>query len=291
MRGGQWQVLHLLRGLGAAGQNCTLLARAGSPLLEHARRERFDARPLRLRELMRLAPAFDIVHAHDGRAHRAAAIMSLCKSPPLIVSRRVAFPIGESALSRWKYSRASHYIAVSNHVKQILTAAGIPAGDMTIVYDGVPLPAAPRFGARSRVVALDSTDPGKGKPLIEDASRRAKVDVCFSKNLAADLACAGLFVYISDSEGLGSAALLAMAAGVPVLASAVGGLPEIVEDGVTGILTGNSSEQIASGMLRMLQDPALLERLGRNARARVEETFTTDRMTRNTLRVYETVLA
>ena len=47
-----------------------------------------------------------------------------------------------------------------------------------------------------------------------------------------------MFVYITESEGLGSAVLLAMAAGTPVIASRVGGLPEAIEDGVNGLLTG-----------------------------------------------------
>src|SRR5437016_9004302 len=101
MRGGQWQVLHLLRGLTAAGHNSTLLARPGSPLLDRARSGDIDARPLRLRELIRLAPSFDLVHAHDARAHTLACFLSL----PFVVSRRVAFPALTSLGSRWKYSR------------------------------------------------------------------------------------------------------------------------------------------------------------------------------------------
>jgi len=175
-------------------------------------------------------------------------------------------------------------------VKSMLADSGIAEAKIDVVYDGIPLPPAPRFDASNTVVAVDSDDPGKGKSLIEDAARKAKISVLFSKNVTADLDRAGLFVYVTGSEGLGSAVLLAMAAGVPVLASSVGGLPEIVEDGVTGLLTGNSSEQIADGMLRMMADEALRERIGRNGRARVEQAFTTEHMLRNTLRVYEKVL-
>lgn len=286
MRGGQWQALYLIERLAAAGHRGTLLARPGSPLLEWALEKGLDARPLRLREFLKLAPSFDLVHAHDARSHTLASLLPR----PFVVSRRVAFPVRASAASRWKYSRPSRYIAVSNYVKGILLGSGIDADKIDVVYDGIPLPPGPRLGARKAIVAIDSDDPGKGKSLIEDAARKAEISVLFSKNLAADLEDAALFVYISDSEGLGSAVLLAMAAGVPVLASAVGGLPEIVEDGVTGLLTGNSSEQIADGMLRMMADEALRERLGLHGRARVEQAFTTEHMMRSTLRIYEKVL-
>jgi glycosyltransferase involved in cell wall biosynthesis len=81
-----------------------------------------------------------------------------------------------------------------------------------------------------------------------------------------------------------------MAAGVPVLASKVGGLPEIVEHGTFGLLTQNTPEQISDKMLEMAQDPGTLVRWGRAARARIESGFTVEHMAHNTLQVYEKVL-
>ena len=286
MRGGQWQALYLLRGLAKAGHRTMLAARDGSPLLEQARADKIDARPLRLRELIRIAGSFDLVHAHDARAHTLACFLK----PPVVVSRRVAFPVQRSLFSQWKYGRPRRYIAISRFVQRMLVEAGIPESKIDIVHDGVPLPPATRLEASSAVVTLDSSDPRKGGALLREAAARAGLDVRFSKRLESDLAGAALFVYITDCEGLGSAALLAMAAGVPVLASAVGGLPEIVEEGVTGMLTENSSEQIAAKMLTLIRDPFLLARLGRNGRARVEREFTAEHMVRNTLSVYDKVL-
>ena len=284
VRGGQWQALYLLRELAAAGQDCILLARP--PLLDRARAEGLDARPLRFRDIVRLSRSVDLIHAHDAHAHTLAA--SVLR--PFVVSRRVAFPVRVSFASRWKYSRAARYLAVSKYVRNILIAGGVPAEKIAVVYDGVPLPPA-QTAMRSKIVALDFADPGKGRALIQQAAQRAGVEVFFSKDLTSALQEAALFVYITQSEGLGSGALLAMAAGVPVLASAVGGLPEIVEDGVTGILTKNSPEQIADNMLRALGDPALLARLGDNARKRVQEGFTTKHMMARTLQVYRKVIA
>jgi starch synthase len=114
--------------------------------------------------------------------------------------------------------------------------------------------------------------------------------VRFSKNLIEDLRSAAVFVYITELEGLGSAALLAMAAGAVVLASRVGGLPEIVEDGVTGSLTTNDARNVAEGIEQLLGDPVLLARISVAARARVEKEFTIERMVNGTIAVYERML-
>lgn len=285
MRGGQWQVLYLLGGLARAGHESVLLARPDSPLYERAAAGGFDVRPLGIYSLMRLRGRFDLAHAHDARSHTLAVCAGV---QPLAVSRRVAFPIGQGALSRWKYSRPRHYIAVSKYVEATLVRAGAPGEGISVVYDGVPLPAPASPG--SRIVAPATEDPMKGAALLKQAAALAKVEIHFSTNLADDLRDAGLFVYITHEEGLGSGALMAMATGVPVIASRVGGLPELVEDGDTGLLTANTPEAISAQMLRLLSDRTLAASMAERARKRVEEHFSVDVMVRNTVRVYEKVV-
>ncbi|HYL75983.1 MAG TPA: glycosyltransferase family 4 protein [Bryobacteraceae bacterium] len=284
MRGGQWQAFYLIRELALCGHRVRLLARPGSPLLQAAVSQRIDARPLRLALLPRDAAQADLIHAHDARAHTLAVLLR----KPVVVSRRVAFPVQSGVLSRWKYGRASHYIAVSEFVKHVLVEAGVSPDKITVVYDGVPADASPqKLPNRPQVLAVDSDDPGKGKKIIERAAALAGIPVHFSSQLLRDLPGAAAFVYITELEGLGSAALLAMAAGVPVLASRVGGLPEIVEDEVTGLLTSNEPEQVAKNMQRLLGDRPLAARLAASARTRVEREFSVDRMVNGTIRVYE----
>jgi glycosyltransferase involved in cell wall biosynthesis len=286
MRGGQWQALYLIRGLIAAGHRARLLAPAGSQLMQAAEAQQVDVQALGLGRILRTAAGVDLVHAHDARAHT----MALLLRKPLVVSRRVAFPLGRSIASRWKYWRASHYIAVSQCVKQVLEDAGVHLEKITVVYDGVPVDSWPKTAGRSRVLAVDLEDPGKGKKIIEEAAALADVPVHFSDNLIRDLPEAAIFVYITDLEGLGSAVLLAMAAGAPVLASRVGGLPEIIEDGVTGLLTSNEPQAIAKQIQRLLADRPLALRLAARARSRVEKEFSLDRMVSETLHVYERIL-
>ncbi len=76
-----------------------------------------------------------------------------------------------------------------------------------------------------------------------------------------------VFVMSSLSEGLPMALLEAMAYGMAVVATAVGGIPEVVDDGVDGLLVeAGSSRRIADALLRLAGDPALRERLGAAAR-------------------------
>ena len=82
-----------------------------------------------------------------------------------------------------------------------------------------------------------------------------------------------------------------MAAGAPVLASCVGGLPEIVDDGATGLLTSNEPPAIAKQIQRLLADRPLALRLAARARSRVEKEFSLERMVNETLRAYERILA
>ena len=288
MRGGQWQALYLAGKLAATGHRVRLLAPAGSPLLQAAQAQRLDARPLRWPRLLASAARVDLVHAHDARAHT----LGLLSRKPVVVSRRVGFPIGRTLASRLKYRRAAHYIAVSRYVKEVLVGGGVPAEKISVVYDGVPAGSAPiRSENRITALALDSDDPGKGKRIIEEAAALAEIPVCFSKNLTRDLPDAAIFVYITDLEGFGSAVLLAMAAGTPVLASRVGGLPEVIEDGDTGVLTGNEPWAVAEGMLRLLNDRKFAQTLAAHARTRVEQRFSLDHMVSETMRVYERVLA
>ena len=127
MRGGQWQVLHLHAGLGA---DSVLLCRAGGPLMQECHRRGVRAEALSIAALASQSRKADITHVHDARSHTWAAAVA---GSLLVVSRRVAFPIGRSWLSVWKYARADHYIAVSQHVRSIGLTIVLARTDYTIV--------------------------------------------------------------------------------------------------------------------------------------------------------------
>jgi len=282
MRGGQWQVLRLVAGLAAAGVESTLAARAGAPLERAAREGGWHVEPLGLARAALLARRHDLVHAHDARAHTLGAIVG---GAPLVVARRVAFAVG----SRWKYGRARHYIAVSEFVKQVLIAGGVPEAKISVVYDGVPVL---EEAAGNRVLALANfDDPQKGAPLAMEGARLAGVELLLTGNLERDLRQAAAFIYITHAEGLGSAALLAMSAAVPVIASRVGGLPELVRDRETGLLVENDPRAVAAALAELAGNPELARRMGQAGRRAVIENFSVDHMVRRTMEVYREVLS
>jgi glycosyltransferase involved in cell wall biosynthesis len=98
-------------------------------------------------------------------------------------------------------------------------------------------------------------------------------------DVAGLLGRAGLFVLSSVEEGISVALLEAMARGLPVAATRVGGNAEVVRDGETGLLVpARDPEALARAMLRLLADPEEARRMGRAGRQRVEARFDVRRM-------------
>jgi glycosyltransferase involved in cell wall biosynthesis len=101
-----------------------------------------------------------------------------------------------------------------------------------------------------------------------------------------------VFVMCSVKEGLCTSILDAHFLGTPVVASAVGGIPEAVEHEVTGLLVRpNDPEALAAAILEMLGDPERAARLNRAGRERVETRFSVEAMVAGTLEVYGRTLA
>jgi hypothetical protein len=288
MRGGQYQVLLLLNGLRERGHEPVLLAREHSPLWQAAVSADHRVAPVSTRAIWSWSRGSAIVHAHDARAHTLAAVASRKK---FVVSRRVAFPVKTTFLSRWKYGRAAAYLAVSEYVADELRKARVPERQIHIVYDGVaPTPAAENWDPSFPIVSLQSADPGKLSTLARRAAELANVEIQFSTDLPASLRRASAFLYLSNSEGLGSGALLAMSMGVPVIASKVGGLAEVFVHGSSGLYIRNDAGEIATAIRRLIGDRDLALRLREGAMARAKERFSAEKMVSDTLRIYERTL-
>lgn len=88
-----------------------------------------------------------------------------------------------------------------------------------------------------------------------------------------------VFVLASLTEGLPFSVMEAMRAGLPIVATRVGGVPEMIEDGVSGMLVDPGDPQgIADAVAAIVDDPALAARLGEAARRRFDQRYTTDVM-------------
>ena len=139
-----------------------------------------------------------------------------------------------------------------------------------------------------------------GRGPLEDSLRQAIVDaglatqvhlMGFVDDLPARLGCIDLLLHPADMEGLGVSLLQAAAAGVAIVASRAGGMPEAVEDGVTGLLIAPGDvDALAAAAIRLLDDPALRARMGEAGRRRVLAEFSVDTMCDGNLAVYRRLL-
>ena len=106
------------------------------------------------------------------------------------------------------------------------------------------------------------------------------------------LALSDLMLMPSELESFGLAALEAMACRVPAVATRVGGVPELIEDGVNGLLYEvGDVEGMAAGAISILSDPALLERMSCAARRTAQDHFCASRIIPLYERYYERILA
>ncbi len=111
-------------------------------------------------------------------------------------------------------------------------------------------------------------------------------------DIAALLGAADLFVLPSRSEALPNSVLEAMAAGLPVIATRVGGVPELIESGLNGMLVPpDHPDALTAVMLDLIRRPTFALKLGRAARAKVESRFSFERMVSAFETLYRTELA
>jgi glycosyltransferase involved in cell wall biosynthesis len=114
----------------------------------------------------------------------------------------------------------------------------------------------------------------------------------FVSDIESVYAATDLFVFPSQEEPLGSSLLAAMAHGLPAVAFARGGIPEVVEDGKNGLLVKDLDPvALANAIARLLSNPAEARRLGNAARETISSRFSADRMVDATLQLYERLIA
>lgn len=167
-----------------------------------------------------------------------------------------------------------------------------------------------RFAAPKRqdllIHALSILPASARLQLIGDGPRRAECEVLArqlgvmervefvgdSDEVARLLVEAGVFVLLSDHEGLPLTVIEAMRAGLPVVASSVGGIPELVEDGVTGLLLCETTPEVVAHVLKnLLDDPTRAKKMGQKGRERYLRHFTEQQMLNKLDALYAEILA
>jgi sugar transferase (PEP-CTERM/EpsH1 system associated) len=166
-----------------------------------------------------------------------------------------------------------------------------PVKDLTTLLKAMAIAQRARPALRLRVVG-----DGSERPNLERLARSLGLEDAVSflgerRDVAEILSTAGAFVSSSTTEGVSLTLLEAMAVGLPVVATAVGGNPEVAVQGVTAVLVPpGDPEALASAIVATAGDPARAAEMGRAARARVESRFDVRQMVRAYEGVYEEIL-
>jgi colanic acid/amylovoran biosynthesis glycosyltransferase len=191
---------------------------------------------------------------------------------------------------------------------------------------GAFAPRQERGGGRLQVLTVGRLVPGKGHALLLEAlyalrARGIEVDATFvgdgpdraglealtrelllqrqvrfvgavgQDELPEWYAQADAFCLPTLAEGLGVVLLEAMASGLPVVSTRVMGVPEVVEDGATGLLVSPGRvDELADALERLAASPELCERLGRHGRIRVDTEFALDAATTRLIELFETTV-
>jgi glycosyltransferase involved in cell wall biosynthesis len=347
-RGGQRQVFLLIREQRQRGFQPELAAPPGGRLFTLAAELGVTCHPLSIANVFDrsarkklsalLRGGFDILHAHDGHSHAVALAAVGDSGPPLVVTRRVAFPPHRDPLTRRRFlsPRLTRLVGVSEFITRRMAGYGIPAERLTTIHSAAEPPSpVDRTAVRKNLAAehdlpadalwvgvigaLSRRDKGQGvlieawcavdrrhRLLLigEGPDRRRfehKIQRCglgervvltgFIPEAERVLPALDLLAVPSLSEGLGGVIIDAFLAGVPVVASDVGGVPELVRDGETGLLVPpGDPAALAAALGRMLADDDLRRRCAEKARLLAGDEFCVPRMADRYESLYRTIL-
>jgi L-malate glycosyltransferase len=248
-----------------------------------------------------------ILHAHASAAHGIARLAVTGRTEPLLTTRRVDFALAPHAGAGWKYGpRTTCCVAVSQAVADVLGRGGVPPARIVVIRDGVePVTATPnREGlpsGRLLVLCAAAFADHKGHRFLLEAWRRIE-----ATGIPATLLLAGrgereaelrqqaaglqqvqflgwrddmprlwagvdIAVLASVEEGLGSTLIDAQYAGLPVVATTAGGIPEVVADGQSGLLVPPGDAVALAKALHLLTEHPLRAQLGAGARLKAQD--------------------
>ena len=269
-----------------------------------------------------------VVHAHEGRTVYGGLVANLLFGIPYVITRRVVAPQKDRVLRRWAYRRAARIVAISSAVVRSIQArfngaqpAVIPDAHSGFTADRAAVEAirgqypgkvlighvgalvhshkgqmtiieVARRVAESRpdwqfVICGDGEDERRYREAIGDLENIELTG--WVENVGDYLASFDVFLYPSLHEALGSTLLDAMHFGLPIVASKVDGIPDVVEDGVNGkLVPPEQPDAIIAAIDGVLGDRQELQAV-REANREKANLFDVEHMTNAYLDVYEVV--
>jgi glycosyltransferase involved in cell wall biosynthesis len=249
-----------------------------------------------------------------------------------VVTRRMDYPVKRNWYNHWIYNRqVDGVVAISEKIADLLAEGGVGRERIRVIHSGIEPTRfqkvrEARQGSRYPVIGVVAVlEERKGHRFLLEAAQLLKKqgyriryqlsgegsqreslermvhrlglqeDVTFMgfvSDIPTFLSGVDVFVLPSLYEGLGVAAIEAMAAGKPVVASRVGGLPELIDDAVTGFLVPPGDPSALAGAIsRVLPQKGALDSMGVRARERVRQHFTLEQMAKKNEDFYYELLA
>jgi glycosyltransferase involved in cell wall biosynthesis len=350
-RGGEQQIVYLLEELQDRSIKQIVLCVKGAPLADYCKRQAIayftypkrgsiDLHPARLLNKLCKEHEVNLVHLHDSHAHTYACIAaSIFKTKtPLVLSRRVDFPISSNPLSSWKYNHPAikAIICVSHFIKSVIEPRIKNIKQIKVVHSGIDLsrfthqkkdqlrqeydisPAAPlivnvaaiaphkdyftfvdtvkyilekRPDARFLIIGADGGEADAVRQYVQRTELSEYIKFTgFRKDIPSVLPGADVFLFTSKEEGLGTSLLDALACKVPVVATRAGGIPEIIEHEISGLLGPVQQPQIlAEQVVKLLEQQSLCEKLILGGLKKLQ-LFDKVNTAKRTYEIYESIL-
>lgn len=349
-RGGERQLVLLHSELSKAGTDSLVIARKSSPVAEICRKEGLSCLQIPIGSAYDLKAAWnirniarkekaDILHAHTSKGHTLAILANImAASVPVVLSRRVDFPVKSNFLSLYKYN--SHFIrkiiCVSDEIKKITAPSIRDKEKLITIHSGVDIDKFSdisdlghfrnNFDIPENISIIGNTSAladhkdyytfvdtavavhkrnadthffivGDGpleaelRKYVNEKSAESYITFTgFIEEIGLALKSLDIFLFTSKTEGLGTSVLDAMAAGIPVVATKAGGVPEMIKHDYNGLLCPvGSTHCLTTSVERLLKDNALKMKLLENAKKTIVG-FSYQKTAKKTLSIYHEIL-
>lgn len=329
-RGGERQTELLIKALADLGLKQSLVCRTDSPLrarLQNTENLGFVNANHQLMGHFR-APLADLIHAHEAKAVHWAWLHHCIWRIPYILTRRVPQSVKDNRFNQYCYRNASMAVAISSPIEQHLNlrhwcpVQRIPsalahlksnpeqvaelrstyAGHFIIGHAGAlvdkhkgqrELIAAAKLVTKEvpEAIFLMLGNGPDAQSLQTESQDQTNIKwLGFKSNLGDYFSILDIFAFPSRNEGLGSTLLDVMDYNIPIVASNVDGIPDLVQHAQTGLLIPpNDAKALASELLRLYKNPSLRKQLSENAKSGLAY-FTPEVMAERYLALYRSLL-